>query len=103
MCVNLVLLRKFCKKSRYSQGKITQFAQILHDRRLRRSRQISTPFELDTLLRGVNFREVVQKSLRSSSLCQQVDALASFCDTFLAFLSHLYSLQRRPTLARGAS
>ena len=42
MCVNLVVLRKICEKSHCSPGKITQFAQILHDRRSQRSRQIST-------------------------------------------------------------
>ena len=41
-CVNLVILRKFCKKSHCFPGKFTQLTQILHDRRSRRSRQIST-------------------------------------------------------------
>ena len=42
MCVNLVVLRKLCKKSRCFPGEFTQLAQILHDRRSWRSRQIST-------------------------------------------------------------
>ena len=42
MCVNLVVLRKLCKKSFCFPGKFTQLAQILHDRRSWQSRQIST-------------------------------------------------------------
>jgi len=42
MSVNLELLRKFCKKRRYFLEKFTQLAKILHDRRSRRSWQIST-------------------------------------------------------------
>ena len=42
MCVNLEVLRKLCEKSRCFPGKFTQLAQILHDRRSWRSRQIST-------------------------------------------------------------
>ena len=42
MCVNLVVLRKLCEKSRCFLGKFTQLAQILHNRRSWRSRQIST-------------------------------------------------------------
>ena len=42
LCVNLVLLRKFCMKSRCFLEKFTQIAKILHDRRSWRSRQIST-------------------------------------------------------------
>ena len=40
--VNLVVLRKLCEKLRCFSGKFTQLAQILHDRRSRRSREIST-------------------------------------------------------------
>ena len=42
MCVNFVVLRKFCEKSRCFQGKFTHLEQILHDRLSWRSRQIST-------------------------------------------------------------
>ena len=40
--VNLVVLCKLCEKLRCFLGKFTQLAQILHDRWLQRSRQIST-------------------------------------------------------------
>ena len=49
--VNLVVLRKFCEKSCCSPGKITQFAQILHD--AGRDKSQLCIFELDTWLRGV--------------------------------------------------
>ena len=42
MCVNLVVQRKLCQKSRCFPGNFTQLAQILHDHRSWRSRQIST-------------------------------------------------------------
>ena len=42
VCVNLVVLRKLCEESRCFPGKFTQLAQILHDRQLWRSRQISS-------------------------------------------------------------
>ena len=42
MCVNLEVLRKLCEKLRCFLGKVTQLAQILHDRWSWRSRQIST-------------------------------------------------------------
>ena len=41
VCINLVVLRKLCKKSHCFPRKFTQLAQILHDRRSWRSRQIS--------------------------------------------------------------
>ena len=44
VCVNLEVLRKLYKKLRCFPGKFTQLAQILHDRRSWRSRQISTLF-----------------------------------------------------------
>ena len=42
MCVNLVVLHKLCEKLRCFLEKFTQLAQILHERRSWRSRQIST-------------------------------------------------------------
>ena len=42
MCVNLVVLRKWCEKLRCFPVKYTHLEQILHDRRSWRSRQIST-------------------------------------------------------------
>ena len=42
VCINLVVLCKYCEKSRCFLGKFTQLAQILHNRRSWRLRQIST-------------------------------------------------------------
>ena len=42
MCVNLVVVRKLFEKLRCFPGKFTELGQILHDRRSRRSRQISS-------------------------------------------------------------
>ena len=53
MRVNLVVLRKLCEKSRWFPGKFTRLAQILHDRRSWRSRQISTLKEISRNLLAI--------------------------------------------------
>ena len=107
VCVNL---RKLCDKLRCFPEKFTQLAQILHDRRLWRSRQIST-LNLYTLHCGLLHCE--QISLFTCLFCFSIQNLWAFAkglklSTF-HFLSHEHLLgrsqkcfPRSPTLAGTA-